>query len=63
MRVLYLAIVISQLCVSATSAEDANSQVACAATAFKNYLTASQVFRDRHGVDDQIVFRLAILTP
>jgi len=57
MRVWYLALVISQFCVGTVSAEDANSQVACAATAFKDYLTETQVFRNRHGVEDQIAQR------
>ncbi|EHR01406.1 hypothetical protein Bra471DRAFT_02133 [Bradyrhizobium sp. WSM471] len=36
MRTMCLAVAVSQIWVSATSAKDADSQVACAATAFKN---------------------------
>lgn len=38
-------------------ADGTDDQAACAATAFRNYLEENQVFKDHHGMDDQIAQR------
>lgn len=56
-RALFLAAAISQIWISGAFAEGADTQVACAATAFKNYLTANQAFKSHRSVEDQIAQR------
>lgn len=57
MRLLFLVALGSSIWMGLALAEDSNSQTACAATAFRDYLAANQAFRERHGVNDQIAQR------
>jgi hypothetical protein len=56
-RVLILATVLQSVWLGSALAGSANNEAACAATAFKHYLSANEALKDKQRVEDQIAQR------